>query len=153
VSPTDPSRTTLEIRELRPEDYDEAVALWQSAEGVTLRDADSRDGIERYLARNPGLSFVAREAGMLVGAVLCGHDGRRGYLQHLAVAPAHRGRGIGRTLARRCLEGLCAQGIHKCHLFVVDGNEHARDFWRTVGWSERTDVVLMSVTFGRSDNA
>jgi ribosomal protein S18 acetylase RimI-like enzyme len=144
---------SLEIRELRLEDYDEALALWQSAEGVTLRDADSREGIERYLARNPGLSFVAREGGTLVGAVLCGHDGRRGYLHHLAVAPAHRGRGIGRTLAHRCLEGLRAQGIAKCHLFLADGNEAARDFWRTVGWSARTDIALMSVTFGPSENA
>jgi ribosomal protein S18 acetylase RimI-like enzyme len=134
----------IEISQFASGDYDEVMALWVETEGLTLRDADSREGISRYLARNPGLSFIARDQGRLVGAVLAGTDGRRGYLQHLAVARSHRGRGLGRTLAERSLAALRALGIEKCHLMVRQENGQARDFWRHVGWHERSDVVLMS---------
>ena len=143
----------VEITELTMRDYDDAVALWQRSQGVSLRGADSRDAIDRYLRRNPGLSLVARDEGALVGAVLCGHDGRRGYVHHLAVDEAHRGRGIGRALAERCLAGLRSLGIEKCHLFVVRDNADARGFWRRAGWEERTDVQLMSRTMSASPNA
>ncbi len=148
-----------DITEFTMRDYDEAIALWQRSQGVSLRGADSRDAIARYLRRNPGLSFVARErgegdpGGALVGAVLCGHDGRRGYLHHLAVADAYRGHGVGRALAERCLAALRSAGIEKCHLFVVSDNVGARDFWRHAGWVERTDVRLMSRTMSDSPNA
>ena len=136
-------------------DYDDAAALWAASEGVVLRDADSREAIVRYLRRNPGCSFVARAEpdGRLVGAVLAGHDGRRGYLQHLAVAPSHRRRGLGRALAERSLAALAAEGIAKCHLMVLDGNERARRFWASAGWSERGDIVLMSITVAGGENA
>jgi len=142
-----------EIADFTPADYDDALALWQVTEGITLRDADSREGIERYLLRNPGLSFTARDAGGLVGTVLCGHDGRRGYLHHLAVAPSHRRQGLGRRLIDRSLAGLRAIGIEKCHLFVVAENHPARDFWRRLGWVEREDIVTMSITLPGSANA
>jgi N-acetylglutamate synthase len=100
----------IEISFFRLTDYDEVMALWSCTDGLTLRDADSRDAIARYLAHNPGLSFVARDGGRLVGAVLAGTDGRRGYLQHLAVAPSHRGRGLGRGLAERAMLALRAAG-------------------------------------------
>jgi ribosomal protein S18 acetylase RimI-like enzyme len=108
----------VEMFPFSPSDYDEVMALWQATEGLTLRDADSRDAVTRYLARNPRLSFIARDDGRVVGAVLGGTDGRRGYLQHLAVAPTHRGQGLGRSLAARVLEGLGSLGIAKCLLFV-----------------------------------
>ncbi len=95
-----------DITPFQPSDYEEAIALWQRTEGVTLRSADSSEAVLRYLKRNPGSSFVAREHDTLVAAVLGGHDGRRGYLHHLAVAPTHRGRGIGRALAERVLTAL-----------------------------------------------
>jgi N-acetylglutamate synthase len=120
------------------------MALWCATEGITLREADSREAIVRYLERNPRLSFVARDAGQLVGAVLAGTDGRRGYLQHLAVAPSHRGRGVGRTLAQRAVEALRSLGIAKCHLMVRQENAAARGFWEHLGWQDRADVVLMS---------
>ena len=144
---------TVDIAEFTMRDYDEAIALWRRSQGVSLRGADGRDAIERYLRRNPGLSFVARADGALVGAVLCGHDGRRGYLHHLAVAEAHRGQGIGSALAERCLAALRSLGIEKCHLFVVRDKADARGFWRRAGWEERTDVQLMSRTMSASPNA
>ncbi|MBN2004426.1 MAG: GNAT family N-acetyltransferase, partial [Anaerolineae bacterium] len=94
---------TLHFRTLTLSDYNAVLALWQSSEGVGLSDADSREAIGRYLARNPGLSFTAWDGDELTGAVLCGHDGRRGYVHHLAVKPAHRRQGLGKALAARCL--------------------------------------------------
>jgi ribosomal protein S18 acetylase RimI-like enzyme len=125
-------------------DYDEVIALWQSSPGVGLSDVDSPEGIAAYLARNPGLSFVARLDGQLAGAVLCGTDGRRGYLHHLAVASQYRRQGIGEILVERCLSGLKAQGYQQCHIFVYGGNAEGQAFWERVGWKLRTDLVIMS---------
>jgi ribosomal protein S18 acetylase RimI-like enzyme len=100
--------------------------------------------MEPYLARNPGMSFVACDGGRVVGAVLCGTDGRRGYLHHLAVAAPDRQRGLGRALVQRCLDALAAAGITKCHLFVFAPNIPARNFWTRIGWRLREDIVVMS---------
>src|SRR5215471_3680247 len=108
-------RHKIELMSL--DDYDEVIALWQSAEGVGLGESDTRDAIAAYLKRNPGMSFVARHEGELAGAVLCGHDGRRGYLHHLAVAPPHRRNGLGRKLVAKCLAELKRRGILKCNIF------------------------------------
>ncbi len=132
------------IRELTLSDYDAVLALWQSSEGVGLSDADSRAAIGRYLARNPGLSFTAWDGDELAGAILCGHDGRRGYVHHLAVRPSHRRQGLGKALAARCLDALAAEGIDKCHLFVFANNADAMAFWESVGWSLRVDLKVMS---------
>ena len=133
-----------EIALFDPRDYDDVMALWSETEGITLRDVDSREGITRYLARNPSLSFVARDDGRPVGVVLAGTDGRRGYLQHLAVAPSHRGQGLGRALAQRAVAALRALGIAKCHLMVRRENAPALEFWDHLGWTERNDIILMS---------
>jgi ribosomal protein S18 acetylase RimI-like enzyme len=134
----------VEIREFTEDDYDEAVALWRASPGITLSEADAREAIVAYLRRNPGLSFAARDGGVLVAAVLCGHDGRRGYLHHLAVAPSHRGAGLARALASRCVEALRELGLRKCHLFVTNENAAALAFWRRVGWSDRRDVTMLT---------
>jgi ribosomal protein S18 acetylase RimI-like enzyme len=124
-------------------DYAAVFALWRGCEGIGLSDADRRLGIGAYLRRNPRLSFVAEAGGRIVGAVLCGHDGRRGYLHHLAVAPAWRRRGIGRVLVDAALGRLRAAGIAKCNLFLYRDNAGGRAFWRRHGWSARGDLVLM----------
>lgn len=136
------------FRRMTLKDHAEAVRLWEAAEGVWVSAADSRANARRYLRRNPGLSFVARDKGRLVGAALCGHDGRRGYIYHMAVAPSHRRRGVGRSLAARCLSRLRALGIHKCHLFVHASNPRGKRFWRAIGWTPRPDVLLMSKDTG-----
>ena len=139
---------SCEITAMSASDYDEVFALWEKSEGIGLSGADSRESIGRYLKRNPGLSFVARDGGKLVGAVLCGHDGRRGYLHHLAVKPSHRRQGIGEALVARCLVGLRAAGIGKCHLFIFHENIEGQAFWRSVDWKDRADIKVMSKTIG-----
>jgi ribosomal protein S18 acetylase RimI-like enzyme len=129
---------------MRLEDYDEVRALWQISQGIELSDADSRNSIARFLDRNPGLSFVARDEGALVGAVLCGHDGRRGYIDHLAVRESHRRQGIGRALVGRCLYNLMQIGIRKWHLFVLQDNLEALAFWKRIGWAQRVELITMS---------
>lgn len=138
----------VSIRAMTVADYEAVIAMWQQSEGVGLSSADSREAIARYLARNPGLSQVAwveeRQGPVLVGAVLCGHDGRRGFVHHLAVHPRFRRLGVGSALMDRCLQGLAAERIDKCHLFVINDNEIGRRFWSRVGWIERFELVIMS---------
>jgi N-acetylglutamate synthase len=139
-----PGVPSITLREFTMDDYDAAYALWQSVEGVGLSEADEPGNIRRYLERNPGQSFVAWEDGKLVGAVLAGNDGRRGFLNHLAVSPACRRRGVGRELVKRCLSALAAQGMRKCHIFVIADNQAGKRFWSRIGWEERTALVVMS---------
>ena len=137
----------LHFTQMTVQDYDQVAALWRTTEGIGLHDdCDSKAGITHYLQRNDGLSFVARQHGQLIGAVLCGHDGRRGYLHHLAVAPKWRGQGIGHALIRHCLAALAAVGITKCHAFVFADHKPAHYFWQHVGWTERTDLKVVSTT-------
>jgi ribosomal protein S18 acetylase RimI-like enzyme len=135
---------TIEIRPFVASDYDAVVTLWRRADGVVLRAADDRAPLLAYLDRNAGLSFVAEKNGRIVGAVLCGTDGRRGYLQHLAVVDTHRRHGVGRQLAEHCVDALARQGIDKCHLMVLVTNAAAKAFWTRIGWIARTDIQLMS---------
>jgi N-acetylglutamate synthase len=143
----------VEIREFVPSDYDRVMAIWHGAHGVTLRDVDAREPLSDYLVRHRGLCFVATDGDEIVGAVLCGTDGRRGYLSHLAVAESCRRRGIGRRLAEACVAALHARGIQKCHLMVRSENAAAQAFWSHLGWVDRADVRLMSFTATDSGNA
>ena len=135
---------STQIREMAIKDYEEVYALWKITEGIGLSDADSKEGIKRFLERNPGLSYVAVDGKEIVGAALCGHDGRRGYIHHLAVATSHRKQGIGKSLVGRCMFALMQIGIAKCHLFVFGGNQEAIEFWNKVGWTERVELMMMS---------
>ena len=134
----------VEIREMTIADYEPVYALWKKSEGIGLSDADSKEGIKRFLARNPGFSFVAVDAGEIVGGALCGHDGRRGYIHHLATIKTHRCQGIGRSLVGRCMYALMRIGIGKCHLFVFGDNQGAIGLWEKVGYSQRVELVMMS---------
>jgi N-acetylglutamate synthase len=125
-------------------DYIEVYKLWDGMPGIGLSSADGEEAIAKYLARNPGFSMVARMDGKVVGAVLGGHDGRRGYLQHLAVAPAARHRGIGKTMVEKCLAALAAEGIRRCHIFVYSDNETGLGFWEAAGWFKRGELLIMS---------
>ena len=143
----------IEIAEMTMSDYDSTYALLSATPGIGLRMADSRQSVERYLARNPGLSFVARSGGAIVGCVMCGHDGRRGYLQHLAVDPAFRLKGVGRALVHHCLEALKKLGIEKTHLDVLTDNQHAHRYWTRLGWKKRDDLMRYSFTNSDQLNA
>src|SRR5947208_3708395 len=113
-------------------DYGEALALWNACEGV--RAAETREEFERILSRNPGLSAVIRRAAKLAAAVLCCHDGRRGYLYHLGVAAEHRHHGLGRMLVEHSLARLKEQGISRCSIFLIVGNQLGEAFWKRTGW-------------------
>ena len=130
---------------MRAADYDAVIDLWRRTEGVGLSTSDARERIEAYLARNPGLSQVAAVEGRIIGAVLCGHDGRRGLLYHLAVDADYRGRGLGRIIVEKALSLLKEQGIEKAYIMVFHQNKEGRVFWETVGWDARADLIPMSV--------
>jgi N-acetylglutamate synthase len=142
-----------DIREMTSDDYGRVVALWQNAEGVGLDEhVDTMEGIAAYLRRNPGISCIATRNGDVVGAVLCGHDGRRGYLHHLAVAHKWRRQGIAWALVGRCLAKLASVGIPKCNIFLFGDNELGEAFWRQNGWAERSDLkILQKPTVLESD--
>ena len=141
------------LRPLTIADYDAVYALWQQTEGMGLNDSDTRDAIASFLDRNAGLSAVACDSrDKIIGAVLCGHDGRRGYLHHLAVDRAQRKKGIGRALVNACLDKLAALKIQKCNLFLFANNTEGRTFWLHQGWSAREDIVLAQKEL-KSDNS
>ena len=131
------------IRKFRMGDYDEALSLWRSTEGIGLGDSDTREAVAFFLERNPGMSFVATVDERIVGAALCGHDGRRGYLHHLAVATPFRSKGLGKTLTQACLAALDREGIRKCNIFVYTHNREGREFWTRNKWNRRTDLEVL----------
>jgi ribosomal protein S18 acetylase RimI-like enzyme len=131
--------------------YEEVIRIWEDSEGIGLSDADSRENIQSFLERNKDLSFIATVDDKITGAALCGHDGRRGYIHHLAVHRNYRNQGIGRALMRQCLDAIRMRGINKCHIFVFSNNSEAISFWKQIGWEERVDLVVMS-RYVKSDN-
>ena len=124
-------------------DYDSAVALWNAVQGVELCEGDSREEIRAYLERNPGLSRVVEVDGTIAGAALCGHDGRRGFIYHLAVSPAHRGRGVGKMLLEDCVRVLGGTGLKRAIILVEEENSLGREFWLRNGWEDITGALPM----------
>jgi ribosomal protein S18 acetylase RimI-like enzyme len=141
------------IRVMTLADYDAVTDLMRNTPGISLRDADSRESTARYLERNPEMSFVAEVDGVLCACIMCGHDGRRGYLQHLLVLPEYRRQGIANALVARCLSSLEQQGIRKCHLDVFKTNASAARYWQGQGWQLRTDIDRYSFTRQGDENA
>jgi len=129
------------IRRMVIEDYDDIYALWLSCEGMGLNGTnDSREGIERFLRRNPDTCFIAEKDGQIIGCIMTGHDGRRGYIYHAAVSPDHQRKGIGSALAEAAVEALKNEGITKAALLVFAHNEKGNAFWEKQGFTLRTDV-------------
>ncbi len=125
-------------------DYDAVINLWKKSDGIGLSAADEPGRIAAFLEHNPDMSFVACDGDLVVGAVLCGSDGRRGYLHHLAVRPDYRNHGVGTRLVDECLKALKSVGIDKVHIFVYKDNQSGIDFWSRIGWEERTTLMIMS---------
>lgn len=132
------------MREIHPDDYPEIVELWNSTPGMGMSRADSEEGIRGFLLRNEGLSFCRKENDTIIATILCGHDGRRGYIYHAMTASEYRGRGIARELAEKSLRRLKEAGIDKCHLFVFADNEPGNVFWSSTGWTKRDDILVYS---------
>ena len=131
----------MKIRAMTAEDYDKVYALWKTIKGFGIRSIDdSREGIARFLKRNPTTSIVAKEGEQVVGAILCGHDGRRGCFYHVCVKEAYRKHGIGKRMAEEAMEALKAEGISKVNLIAFRTNEVGNCFWKSVGWTFREDL-------------
>lgn len=127
-------------------DYDEVYSLWLSCKGMGLNNLDdSRHGIGTYLQRNPHTCFVAVENGKIVGVIICGHDGRRGYIYHTAVSPDCRKMGIGSALVGSALKALKAEGINKAALVVFSRNETGNSFWEKLGFTVREDLTYRNL--------
>jgi ribosomal protein S18 acetylase RimI-like enzyme len=135
----------IDTREFSTNDYDAAVELWQRVEGLEIAEGDDKESVAQFLARNPGLSRVAIDGSRAVGVALCGHDGRRGHIYHLAVDPAYQGRGLGKRLLDECLEGLRRAGVKRVIIMVADDNPRGREFWKRCGWEEITGAIAMGI--------
>lgn len=136
----------MEIRLMTIDDYDAVYELWCQTAGMRLRsNDDTREGISRFLERNPTSNFVAVIDGEIIGVMLCGMDGRRAYIYHATVKEPLRGKGIGKALLNKVYEAIRAAGIHKNGLLVMSDNEIGKTFWRSQGWEERHDVLYYSI--------
>lgn len=135
------------IRSMTIEDYDQVRALWMKISGFGIRSMDdSREGIERFLKRNPGCSVVALDKDQVVGAILCGHDGRRGCLYHVCVHPDYRKQGIGKSMVVFAMEALKKEQINKVCLIAFTVNDIGNAFWKEIGWTKREDLNYYDFT-------
>ena len=141
------------IREMTIDDYDRVMALMKQTPGITFRDADSRESTARYLERNSGLSFVAEINGEIIASLMAGHDGRRGYLQHLVVHPEHRRKGVAGSLTELSLHKLEQLGIRKFHIDLLNENQSGMAFWESQGWKPRSDIKRYSLVRSGGENA
>ncbi|MBQ7581824.1 MAG: GNAT family N-acetyltransferase [Lachnospiraceae bacterium] len=131
------------------EDYEKVHALWMTIDGFAIRSIDdSREGVERFLRRNPTTSVVAvdDENDHVVGAILCGHDGRRGCLYHVCVEKSYRRHGIGKSMVVFCMEALQKEQINKVSLIAFTRNDIGNAFWKTIGWTKREDLNYYDFT-------
>ena len=132
----------MTIRNMTIDDYDKVYALWMGTPGMGLNNLDdSRAGIAKYLARNPGTCFVAEEDGAVIGVILSGHDGRRGFIHHTAVEQSRQRRGVGEELLSAAMDALKSEGIHKVALVVFARNLKGNAFWEKRGFTIREDLI------------
>lgn len=137
----------MEIRNMQIDDYDSVYTIWLSCPGMGLNNLDdSREGIAKYLSRNPNTCFVAVEQDCIIGAILTGHDGRRGYISHTAVSPAHQRKGVGTQLVEAALNALKEQGINKVNLVAFARNKKGNAFWESMAFTQRTDLIYRNRT-------
>ena len=129
------------VRTMQTEDYDSVYELWMTIKGFSIRSIDdSRIGVERFLRRNPSTSVVAEMDGRVVGAILCGHDGRRGCLYHVCVHENYRMLGIGKAMVVACMNALKEEEISKVSLIAFTKNDVGNAFWKCIGWTKREDL-------------
>lgn len=142
----------MKIRLLTTEDYESVYDLWTNTKGMGMRTLDdSYEGIENFLKRNPTTSFVAEADNKVVGVILCGHDGRRGYIYHTAVNPAYRRNSIGEALVSAALESLKKEGINKAALVVFSTNDIGNKFWESIGFERREDLIYRNISINKDN--
>jgi ribosomal protein S18 acetylase RimI-like enzyme len=132
-------------REFSIDDYDAVLKLWQKVEGVEVAEGDDKEGVAQFITHNPGLSRVAIDGSKVVGVVMCGHDGRRGHIYHVAVDPAYRRYGLGKRLVQEGLDGLRQAGIVRAIILVADYNIGGAEFWKRAGWEDIPGAVPMGI--------
>lgn len=132
---------SINIRVMTPEDYDKVYQLWLSITGFGIRSVDdSREGVARFLKRNPTTSVVAEQNGRIVGSIMCGHDGRTGCFYHVCVARDYRKHGVGYRMVRFAVRALIEEGVSKVTLIAFKENQVGNVFWQSLGWTQREDV-------------
>ena len=137
----------FKIRTMVPDDYDGVHALWMTIKGFAIRSIDdSKQGVEKFLRRNPTTSVVAEIDGKIVGSILCGHDGRRGCLYHVCVDENYRMHGIGKSMVVFCMKELQKEGISKVSLIAFTSNDIGNAFWKKIGWTKREDLNYYDFT-------
>lgn len=137
----------MEIRVMTIDDYDKVYDLWMATPGMGLNNLDdTREGIDKYLKRNPNTCFVALDNDRVIGVIVAGNDGRRGYIYHTAVHPDFRFQGIGRELVNAALDALSDEGINKVALVAFVTNENGNRFWERMGFTTREDLVYRNKT-------
>ena len=140
------------IRVMTIEDYDGVYALWKKIRGFGIRSIDdSREGVERFLKRNPTTSVVAIEDGKVVGSILCGHDGRRGCLYHVCVDENYRRHGIGKDMVVHAMRALQEEHINNVSLIAFTQNDIGNAFWNKIGWTEREDLNYYDFTLNEKN--
>ena len=140
------------VRVMTMEDYDQVKELWNSIQGFGIRSMDdSREGVARFLKRNPTTSVVAEEDGKVVGAILCGHDGRRGCLYHVCVNKDYRMRGIGKSMVAFAMEALKKEEINKVSLIAFTKNDIGNAFWKEIAWTKREDLNYYDFTLNEKN--
>ncbi len=140
-------RQEIQIREMQIEDYENVRALWMTIRGFGIRSIDdSREGVERFLRRNPSTSVAALDKSRIVGAILCGHDGRRGCFYHVCVHEDYRKQGIGKAMAVFAMKALQKEQINKVSLIAFKENVVGNYFWKSVGWTFREDLNYYDFT-------
>ena len=127
------------------DDYDATLQLWQRVEGLEVAEGDDKEGVGRFVMHNPELSRVAIDGSKVVGVAMCGHDGRRGHIYHVAVDPTYRRYGLGKRLVQECLDGLRRVGIMRAIILVADYNLGGAEFWKRAGWEDIPGAVPMGI--------
>ena len=131
----------INIRVMTIQDFDQIYNIWINTPGMGLNTTDdSKEGIEKYLNRNPTTSFVAEDNGKIIGAIMAGHDGRRGYIHHTFVLPEYRKQGIAQILVNSAMDALDKEGINKVALVAFKENEGGNAFWERIGFTARNDL-------------
>ena len=142
----------MNIRAMTEEDYEQVHTLWLSISGFGIRSIDdSKEGVAKFIRRNPTTSVVAEENGKIVGCILCGHDGRRGCLYHVCVDKAYRKHGIGKSMVNFCIQALKEEGINKVSIIAFTTNEVGNKFWRKMGWEFREDLNYYDLTINEAN--
>ena len=140
------------IRAMTLKDYEKVHDLWMKIKGFAIRSIDdSKEGVERFLNRNPGISVVAEEDGKIIGAILCGHDGRRGCMYHVCVDPDYRLKGIGKSMVVFAMEALKKEKINKVSLIAFTKNDIGNAFWKEIGWTKREDLNYYDFTLNEEN--